>query len=265
MGFVDRVIESSLRKRALVLVGVVILIGLGVWSVLRIPIDAFPDVTNIQVEVMSTSPGMSPPEVERFVTFPVETAMRGLPRLDQVRSVSKAGLSVVTVVFEDGVDIYFARQLVLERLIEARERVPAGTEIAMGPVSTAMGEIYQYTLVGTPPAGMDATEYLTEVRTVQDWILSPLFKSIPGVNEINSFGGYIKQYHVTVDPERLLAYDLTLDDIGEALRRNNLNVGGNVLERGEQQYLVRGIGLLQTVDDIFSVALKTEKSSEVWP
>ncbi len=263
MGLVDRLIESSLRKRALVLVGVVILIGLGVWSVLRIPIDAFPDVTNIQVEVMSTSPGMSPPEVERFVTFPVETAMRGLPRLDQVRSVSKSGLSVVTIVFEDGVDIYFARQLVLERLIEARERVPAGTEIAMGPVSTAMGEIYQYTLSGKPPAGMDATEYLTQVRTVQDWILSPLFKSIPGVNEINSFGGYIKQYHVTVDPERLLAYDLTLDDIGEALRRNNLNVGGNVLERGEQQYLVRGIGLLQTIDDIASVALKTEKGTPV--
>jgi cobalt-zinc-cadmium resistance protein CzcA len=263
MGLVDRLIESSLRKRALVLVGVVILVALGVWSVLRIPIDAFPDVTNIQVEVLSTIPGMSPPEVERFVTYPVEMAMRGLPRLDQVRSISKSGLSVITVVFEDGVDIYFARQLVLERLIEAKERVPAGTEIAMGPISTAMGEIYQYTLAGTPPAGMDETEFLSLVRTVQDWILSPLLKSIPGVNEINSFGGYIKQYHVTVDPEKLLAYDLTLGDIGEALRRNNLNVGGNVLERGELQYLVRGIGLLQTVDDIGDVALKTEAGTPV--
>ena len=263
MGLVDRLIEGSLRRRALVLVGVVLLIGLGAWSVLRIPIDAFPDVTNIQVEVLSTSPGMSPPEVERFVTYPVETAMRGLPRLDQVRSVSKAGLSVVTVVFEDGVDIYFARQLVLERLIEARERVPAGTEIAMGPVSTAMGEIYQYTLTGTRPAGLDEVEYLTRARTIQDWTLAPLLKSIPGVNEINSFGGYIKQYEVTVDPEKLAAYDLTLDDLGEALRRNNLNVGGNVLERGEQQYLVRGIGLLQTVDDIGAVALKTDKGTPV--
>jgi cobalt-zinc-cadmium resistance protein CzcA len=263
MGLVDRLIETSLRKRAIILFGVLLLIALGVWSVLRIPIDAFPDVTNIQVEVVSTSPGLSPPEVERFVTFPVETAMRGLPRLDEVRSVSKAGLSVITVVFEDGVDIYFARQLVLERLIEARERVPAGTEIAMGPVSTAMGEVYQYTLVGDRPSGLDATDYLIQVRTVQDWILSPLFKSIPGVNEINSFGGYIKQYHVTVDPEKLLAYDLTLGDVGDALRRNNLNVGGNVLERGEQQYLVRGIGLLQTVDDIGEVALKTEKGTPV--
>ena len=264
MGFIDRLIEASLRRRALVLAGVALLIGLGVWSVLRIPIDAFPDVTNVQVEVLSTAPGMSPPEVERFVTFPVETAMRGLPRLDQVRSVSKAGLSVVTVVFEDGVDIYFARQLVLERLIEARERVPQGTEIAMGPVSTAMGEVYQYTLAGTPPAGLDPVEFLTEVRTAQDWILAPLLKSIPGVNEINSFGGYIKQYHVIVDPERLLAYDLTLGDVGEALRRNNLNVGGNVLERGEQQYLVRGIGLFQTVGDIADVALKTDRGTPVY-
>ncbi|MBP1659294.1 MAG: heavy metal efflux pump, CzcA family, partial [Candidatus Aminicenantes bacterium] len=263
MSFVDRLIEGSLRQRVLVLVGVVLLVGLGVWSVLRIPIDAFPDVTNVQVEVLSTSPGMSPPEVERFVTFPVETAMRGLPRLDQLRSVSKAGLSVVTVVFEDGVDIYFARQLVLERLIEARERVPAGTEIVMGPISTAMGEVYQYTLAGTPPAGMDEREFLTEARTVQDWILAPLLKSIPGVNEINSFGGYIRQYHVTADPEKLLAYDLTLGEIGEALRRNNLNVGGNVLERGEQQYLVRGIGLLQTVDDIGAVAVKTDGGTPV--
>jgi cobalt-zinc-cadmium resistance protein CzcA len=263
MGFVDRIVGSSLNKRALVVFGVLVLVVLGVWAVLRIPIDAFPDVTNIQVEVLSTSPGMSPPEVERFVTFPVETAMRGLPRLDQVRSVSKAGLSVVTVIFEDGVDIYFARDRVLERLIEARERVPAGTEIVMGPVSTAMGEIYQYTLSGAPPAGVDELEYLTQVRTVQDWILSPLLKSIPGVNEVNSFGGYIRQFHVTVDPHKLLSYDLTLRDIGEALRRNNLNVGGNVLERGEQQYLVRGIGLFQSVDDIANVALRTERGTPV--
>jgi cobalt-zinc-cadmium resistance protein CzcA len=263
MGTLDRIIEGALRRRALVLVGVALLIALGVWSVLRIPIDAFPDVTNIQVEVLSTVPGMSPPEVERFVTYPVETAMRGLPRLDQVRSVSKAGLSVVTVVFEDGVDIYFARQLVLERLIEARERVPQGTEIVMGPVSTAMGEVYQYTLAGERPAGTDEMTYLTEVRTAQDWVLAPLLKSIPGVSEINSFGGAIKQYHVVVDPDRLHAYDLTLANVGEALRRNNLNVGGNILEHGEQQYLVRGVGLLQTVGDIGAVALKTEAGTPV--
>jgi len=258
MGTIERVIEAALRRRALVLVGVLLLVALGVWSLLRIPIDAFPDVTNIQVEVLSTSPGMSPPEVERFVTYPVETAMRGLPRLAQVRSVSKSGLSVVTVVFEDGVDIYFARQLVLERLIEARERTPEGTQIAMGPVSTAMGEVYQYTLEGDRSLGpADDRDYLTELRTIQDWTIAPLLKSIPGVNEVNSFGGYLRQYQVTVDPDRLLAYDLTLGEVGEAIRRNNLNVGGNVLERDERQFLVRGVGLLQTVGDIGAVSLKT--------
>ena len=263
MGTLDRVIAGALRRRGLVLLGLLLLVGLGAWSVLRIPIDAFPDVTNIQVELLSTVPGLSPPEIERFVTYPVETAMRGLPRLQQVRSVSRAGLSVVTVVFEDGVDVYFARQLVLERLIEARERVPEGTEIAMGPVSTAMGEIYQYTLAGERPAGTDEAAWLTEVRTAQDWVLAPLLKSVPGVSEINSFGGAIRQYHVVVDPDRLHAFDLTLADVGQALRRDNLNAGGNVLESGERQYLVRGVGLLRGVDEIGAVALKTAGGTPV--
>ncbi len=265
MAMIDRVIEGSLRRRLLVLVGVAFLVALGVWSVTRIPIDAFPDVTNIQVEVLSTAPGMSPLEVERFVTYPVERVMRGLPRLTQVRSVSKSGLSVVTIIFEDGVDVYFARQIVLERLIEAREVVPGGVEIAMGPVSTAMGEVYQYTLEGDRPDGFaDETNYLTEVRTIQDWVLTPILKAVPGVSEINSFGGYIRQFHVVVDPERLLAYDLTLDEIGEALKNNNLNVGGNVLERGERQYLVRGIGLLQSVEDIGAVVVKTVEGTPLF-
>ena len=263
MGTLDRVIAGALRRRGLVLLGLLLLVGLGAWSVLRIPIDAFPDVTNIQVELLSTVPGLSPPEIERFVTYPVETAMRGLPRLQQVRSVSRAGLSVVTVVFEDGVDVYFARQLVLERLIEARERVPEGTEIAMGPVSTAMGEIYQYTLAGERPAGTDEAAWLTEVRTAQDWVLAPLLKSVPGVSEINSFGGAIRQFHVVVDPDRLHAFDLTLAEVGQALRRNNLNAGGNVLESGERQYLVRGVGLLRGVDEIGAVALKTAGGTPV--
>ena len=258
MGMIDRTIAAALRQRVLVLVGILLLVALGVLSVLRIPIDAFPDVTNIQVEVLTPAPGLSPLEVERFVTHPVEIAMRGLPRLDTVRSVSKYGLSVITVVFEDGTDIYFARQLVLERLIEAKEKLPAGTTPAMGPVSTAMGEIYQYTLEGSLPEDPQArVDYLTEVRTVQDWTLAPLLKSVPGVSEINSFGGYIKQYQVTVDPDRLLAHGLALEDLAEALRRNNLNVGGGILRRHDQQFLVRGIGLLQTVEDIGAVAVKT--------
>jgi cobalt-zinc-cadmium resistance protein CzcA len=259
MGILERLIEGSLRQRVLVIVGVLFLVGFGTWALLHIPIDAFPDVTNIQIEVLSTAPGMSPPEVERFVTYPVEVAMRGLPRLSLVRSISRSGLSVITVIFEDGVDIYFARQRVLERLIEAREQVPEGVQISMGPVSTAMGEIFQYTLESSSTGPTAKTiELLTRMRTVQDWTLAPLLKSIPGVNEVNSFGGYIKQYHVTVNPDKLLAYDLTLSAVGEALRNNNLNVGGNILERDERQYLVRGVGMLQTVEDIGAVVLKTD-------
>jgi len=265
MGIVERIIAAALRRRALVLVGIVVLVGLGIWSVLRIPIDAFPDVTNIQVEVLTQAPGLSPLEVERFVTHPIEIAMRGLPKLAQLRSVSKFGLSVVTVVFDDGTDIYFARQVVLERLIEAEEKLPPGIAPAMGPVSTAMGEIYQYTLEGPVPEEEDArVGYLTELRTVQDWTLAPLLKSVPGVSEINSFGGYIKQYQVAVDPDALLAHDLTLDDVAAALQRNNLNVGGNILLRHEQQFLVRGIGLLQTVEDIGAVVVRSVAGTPVY-
>jgi cobalt-zinc-cadmium resistance protein CzcA len=264
MGMIDKVIEASLRRRALVLVGIVFLIAFGVWSALRLPIDAFPDVTNIQVEVLSNAPGLAPFEVEKFVTTPIEMTLRGLPRLTQLRSISKFGLSVITVVFEDRVDIYFARQLVLERLIEAKERVPEGIEIAMGPISTAMGEIYQYTIAGAEPSGAaERVAYLTELRTIQDWILAPILKSIPGVSEINSFGGYIKQIQVTVDPDRLLKYDLALGDVAEALRRNNLNAGGNVLQAGSQQYIVRSIGLLQSVDDIGTIVLKADRGTPV--
>jgi cobalt-zinc-cadmium resistance protein CzcA len=265
MGILDLLIEGSLRQRVLVIIAVLLLAGFGAWSLFHIPIDAFPDVTNIQIEILSTAPGMSPPEVERFVTHPVEVAMRGLPRLSQVRSVSRSGLSVVTAIFEDGVDIYFARQRVLEHLIEAREQVPQGVQIAMGPVSTAMGEIFQYTLE-SPHSGAaaDPVERLTQSRTVQDWTLAPLLKTIPGVNEVNSFGGYIKQYQVVVDPDKLLSYDVTLQEVGAALQKNNLNVGGNILERDETQYLVRGIGLLQTVEDIGAVVIKTVRGVPVF-
>lgn len=262
---IGRIISFTLKQRLLVLIGVVVLIALGAYSVLKIPIDAFPDVTNIQVEVLSTAPGLSPLEVEKFVTYPLEMSMRGLPRLAQLRSVSKYGLSVITVIFEDGVDIYFARQLVHERVSEAKDKVPPGIEIVMGPVSTAMGEIYQYTLEGTRPAEKEAQiQYLTELRTIQDWTLAPMLKSIPGVNEINSFGGYNKQYQVVADPEKLVKYALTLNGVADALRKNNLNVGGNVLQSGGQQYLVRGIGLLQSEEDIRNIVLKAEAGTPVF-
>ena len=264
MGMIERIIDRSLRNRLLVIIGVVLLVGFGIWSFLKIPLDAFPDVTNVQVEVLSTAPGLAPMEVEKFVTYPVEMTLRGMPRLTQLRSISKFGLSVITVVFEDGVDIYFARQQVTERLIEARENVPPGIEIAMGPISTAMGEIYQYTLEGTLPAEEKArVEKLTEWRTIQDWILAPILKSIPGVSEINSFGGYIHQYEVTADPAKLLKYDLSMADLAEALQRNNINVGGSVLEGPANQALIRGVGLLQSAADMERIVLKSEAGTPV--
>jgi cobalt-zinc-cadmium resistance protein CzcA len=256
---IENIIAFTLKQRLLIIICVLLLVGLGAYSFLKLPVDAFPDVTNIQVEVLSTAQGLSPLEVEKFVTYPIEMAMRGLPRLSQLRSVSKFGLSVVTVVFEDGVDIYFARQLVFERLTEAREKVPEGVGISMGPVATAMGEIYQYTLEGRETQDeKEQIRYLTELRTIQDWILSPILKSIPGVNEINSFGGYIKQYQVVVDPGQLQKFDISLSQVTDALKRNNVNVGGNVLQSYSQQYLIRGIGLLQTEEDIRNIVLKSE-------
>ncbi len=261
---IESIIAFTLKQRLLIVICVLLLVGLGAYSFLKLPIDAFPDVTNIQVEVLSTAQGLSPLEVEKFVTYPIEMAMRGLPRLSQLRSVSKFGLSVVTVVFEDGVDIYFARQLVLERLTEAKEKVPEGVRISMGPVATAMGEIYQYTLEGREPRDEEGqVRYLTELRTIQDWILSPILKSIPGVNEINSFGGYIKQYQVVVDPGQLQKFDVSLSQVTDALRSNNVNVGGNVLQNYSQQYLIRGIGLLQTEEDIRNIVLKSENGVPV--
>ena len=265
MSMIDRLIDRSLHHRSLVVVGVFILVGLGIRSFVGLPIDAFPDVTNIQVEVLSSAPGMSPLEVERFVTYPLEMTMRGLPRLTQLRSVSRFGLSVITAVFEDGTDIYFARQNVHERIGEAVDMVPPGVEIAMGPVSTAMGEIYQYTLEAPVPGDESGRiDSLTNLRTIQDWTLAPLLKSIPGVNEINSFGGYIRQYQVTADPDKLLKYNLSLDDLAKALPENNLNVGGNILQQGSIQYLVRGIGLLQSVEDIGNVILKSEDGTPIF-
>lgn len=261
---IGHIISFALKHRLLVFIFVLAVVGFGVYSVVKLPVDAFPDVTNIQVEVLSSSPGLSPLEVEKFVTNPIEMSMRGLPQLTQLRSISKFGLSVVTIVFDDDADIYFARQLVMERLLEAREKVPPGVEVAMGPVATAMGEIFQYTLEGKEPADPAGRErYLTELRTIQDWVLSPMLKSVPGVNEINSFGGYIKEYQVVADPDKLLKYDISLSEVADALQKNNLNVGGNILQRDSQQYVVRGIGLLQNVDDMRRIVLRAEGGTPV--
>jgi len=255
---IEKLVAWSLKNKAMVLAGLMALVIGGYYAIRDLPIDAFPDMTNIQVEVVCTAPGMSPLEIEKFVTQRVEMAMRGLPGLDLMRSATRYGISVVTLVFKDNVDIYFARQLVFQRLGEAKESIPEGVRTEMGPIATAMGEIYQYTLEGPEPRDPAAREaYLTELRTIQDWVISPLLKSVGGVNEVNSFGGYIKQFQVIMDPDRLLKYGLTVNKVYEAVSANNENVGGGFIDRHDEQFLIRGVGLIRSVDDIGRIILKS--------
>ena len=260
---IDRLIHFALKQRLLMIVGVTALIVFGIHSYTNLPIDAFPDVTNIQVQIITKAPGRSPEEVEKFVTYPMETQMTGLPRVTDIRSLSKFGLSLITVVFEDSVDIYLARQLVLERLIEAKDRLPPGIEPAMGPISTGLGEIYQYTLE-KPGGATQGTEELMEQRTVQDWIVRPLLKTVQGVTDVNSFGGMVKQYQIFVDPDRLKKYGVALHDVFEAVARNNANAGGNVLEHASEQYIIRSVGLIGSVRDLANIVVTAEHGTPVF-
>ena len=250
-------IKFILTQRLMVIMAAAALSVAGVIAWRMLPIDAFPDVTNVQVMVLSDAPGLASVDVEQRVTFPVEKSLQGLPRVRQVRSMSKAGFSQVIVVFEDDVDTYFARQLVFERLQAAKEQLPAGVEPEMGPISTGLGEIYQYTLESETRSPM-------ELRTLQDWMVSPQLRSIAGVNEVNSFGGFVKQYHVLVDPARLLKYKLTLDEVLEGLERSNANSGGSFLTKGWEQSYVRGVGLFETMADIEDVVLHAKDGTPVY-
>jgi cobalt-zinc-cadmium resistance protein CzcA len=253
---INGLIRFAVSQRLLVLLMVLILIGAGLYSLKHLPIDAVPDVTNVQVQILTGAPSLAPLEIERQITFPVEVAMSGLPGLKEIRSVSKFGLSAVTVVFDDSVDTYFARQLVLERLSEAREQIPEGIgSPEMGPISTGLGEIYQYELRGAPGSGYDATA----LRTIQDWSVRRQLLGVPGVVEVNSFGGLEKQYQVRLDPAKLQSYGLSLREVLEAVARNNANVGGAYIEHGAEQYLLRGIGLVEKADDIANIVVKTGK------
>jgi len=263
---IQKIIDFSLDHRFLVIVLWLLAVGVGFRSLLELPIDAVPDVTNIQVQVLTTSPSLAPEEVERFITFPVETAMSGLPRVEEIRSVSKFGLSVVTVVFEEGSDIYWARQLVGERLTEAREQIADGYgEPAMGPISSGLGEIYQFELKGEPmcpPGEPDTNECYTpmELRTTLDWFVNKQLRSVPGIVEVNSFGGELKTYQITLDPDRLISFGLSVGDVFEAVERNNRNVGGGYIARGGEQYLVRGEGLIESLDDLGQIVLANDAS-----
>ena len=260
-------LEFSLRQRVLVIGLACLLSVVGVVAFESIPIDAYPDVTNIQVQVLTEAAGLSPVEVERFITYPLELQMTGLPGLAEIRSLSKFALSQITVVFNDDVDIYFARQLVLERIMAAKERLPEGLEPVMAPVTTGLGEVYHYYVEGPHATATDpqvVERELTDQRTMQEWVLRPLLKSVPGVIDVNGMGGFVKQYQVLVDPAKLRKFDLTLHQIYEAVVKNNANVGGNVLERHAERSIVRGLGLIRTVGDIESIIVKAVGGTPVF-
>ena len=261
----DAIVRAALSQRLVVLVVAAALLVFGLNAARKLSVDAFPDVTNVQVQIATEAPGRSPEEVERFVTAPVEVAMTGLPALMEMRSLNKPGLSLITLVFSDATDVYFARQLVLERLIEIGARLPVGVTPVLGPVSTALGEVYQYTLERPDDGKRELTRAeLTERRTVQDWVVRPLLRSIPGVAEINSTGGHVKQYQVLVDPDRLRYFKVSIHDVWQALARNNANSGGGVLPQRAEQYLVRGIGLVRNLDDIRDIVLKEVGGTPVY-
>lgn len=257
----NRLIESSLQQRILVVVLAVAMIGFGFRAMQHLSVDAFPDVTNIQVQIAAEAIGRSPDEVERLITVPLEIAMAGLPGLEEMRSLNKNGLSLITLIFTDATDVYFARQLVMERLIEVKQQMPVGVNPVLGPVSTGLGEIYQYTL-DREDDGQRALgqEELQQRREIQDWLVRPLLRSIPGVAEINSQGGYVKQYQVLVNPDRLHHYRISLNEVFDALARNNANSGGGVMPHFAEQYLIRGIGLINELEDIGNIVLKEQQS-----
>lgn len=258
---INGLIRFAVTQRLLVMLMVAIMIGAGVYSLQSLPIDAVPDVTNVQVQVLTAAPSLAPLEIERQITFPVEVAMSGLPDVEEIRSVSKFGLSAVTVVFDDSVNIYFARQLVGERLSQAREQIPENIgSPEMGPISTGLGEIYQYEIRPKAGNGEEGSGFdPTTLRTIQDWIVRRQLLGVPGVTEVNSFGGLEKQYQVRLEPAKLQSYGLSLRDVLEAVASNNANVGGAYIEHGAEQYLLRGIGLVESADDISNIVVKTGK------
>jgi cobalt-zinc-cadmium resistance protein CzcA len=255
----EKLLQFSIHRRGIIMASMLALIALGVWNYQRLPIDAVPDITNVQVQINTQAPGYTPLEVEQRITVPIETAITGLPGLDYRRSLSRYGLSQVTVVFDDGTDLYFARNLVNERLQQARSRLPEGVEPAMGPIATGLGEIFLYTVEADAKARQaDGKPYdAMALRSLQDWVIRPQLLQVPGVTEVNSIGGYAKQFHVLPDPGRLLAYGITMGQVAEALERNNANQGAGYLERNKEQLLVRIPGQVTGLDDLRRIVIST--------
>ncbi|MEW6248898.1 MAG: efflux RND transporter permease subunit [Pseudomonadota bacterium] len=261
----EKIIRFAIEQRWLVLLLVLGMAAVGVYSYQKLPIDAVPDITNVQVQINTAAPGYSPLEAEQRVTFPIETVMAGLPGLQQTRSLSRYGLSQVTVIFKDGTGIYFARQLVNERIQQAREKLPAGVTPALGPIATGLGEIYMWTVEAKEGAiKPDGTPYTPmDLREIQDWIIKPQLRNVPGVTEINTIGGYAKEFQIAPHPDRLVAHGLALSDLVEALERNNANVGAGYIERRGEQYLIRAPGQVGSLDDIGNIVVKAPEGVPV--
>jgi heavy metal efflux system protein len=255
----DKFISFVLRQRFLVILVALMIITGGTFAWLKLPIDAFPDVTNVQVMILTEAEGLAPTEVERLITYPIEIEMNGLPQLKLIRSLSKAGLSQVVVVFEDDVDIYFARQIVFEKLSVAKDNLPEGVDPGLGPISTGLGEIYQYTLTS------DTKEINpTELRTIQDWVIKPQFRTVPGVAEVNSFGGFVKQYQAIIDPDKLLKYKISVKEVFEALENNNATAPANFIVKGREQIIARSISLIKTIEDIENIVVAAREGVPVY-
>jgi len=254
---IERILRTSIHQRGLVLIAVLGMAMLGIYSYQKLPIDAVPDITNVQVQINTQAPGYSPVEAEQRITFPIETVMAGLPNLHYTRSISRYGLSQVTVIFEDGTDIYFARQLVNQRIQEVKGKLPVGIAPMMGPISTGLGEIFMWTVDAKEGAKKtDGTAYnTTDLREIQDWIIRPQMRTVKGVTEVNAIGGFVKQFHVTPYPEKLISFGLTLQDVMLALERNNLLVGAGYIEKSGEQNLVRVPGQVANLDEIADIIL----------
>ena len=261
----ERILQVSIYQRGLVLMAVLIMAIIGIYSYQKLPIDAVPDITNVQVQINTAAPGYSPIEAEQRITFPIETLMAGLPNLHYTRSLSRYGLSQVTVIFNDGTDIYFARQQVSQRIQEARGKLPVGIEPIMGPISTGLGEIFMWSVDaegGVKKA--DGAEYTTtDLREIQDWVIRPQLRMVKGVTEINTVGGYVKQFHVVPYPEKMIAFGLTLTDLMTALERNNLNVGAGYIERSGEQYLIRVPGQITSLAEVGNIILGSRQGTPI--
>lgn len=260
---IDKIIAFSIKQKMVVGLCILILILAGIYSAVQLPIDAVPDITNNQIQVITSSPTLSASEVERFITYPIEISMRSIPDVVELRSISKFGISVVTIVFDDKIDIYFARNQVFQKLQEAEENIPQGMgKPELAPLSTGLGEIYQYVVRAEDLN--DTTYSPMELREIQDWIVKRQLLGTDGVAEINSFGGFEKQYHVHINPHELINYDVSLTEVFEAVEKNNGNIGGGYIEKQADQYSIRGIGLIEDMNDLQNVVVKTNHGTPIY-